>query len=51
MTIDERSAKDEVISHAVELIDGQRQQIKDLRQQMHWLWIITGALAVLFFVK
>ena len=51
MTVDERSSKDEVISHAIELIDMQRKQIKDLSQQMYILWIACGALAVLFFVK
>lgn len=46
MNITARSSKDDVITAALELTDGQAQRIRELEQRQTVLWVVVGLLAV-----
>ena len=47
MNINERASKAEIISAAVELTDGQAQQIESLTEQRTVLFVLLGVLTIL----
>lgn len=47
MNVTMRSPKGEIATAAVEMIDGQRERIRQLEQQQAVLWALAGTLAVL----
>jgi hypothetical protein len=47
MNVNMRSPKGELATAAVEMIDGQRERIRQLEQQQAVLWALAGTLAVL----
>lgn len=46
MNITARSSKDDVITAALELTDGQAQRIRELQQRQTVLWALVALLAV-----